>query len=98
MTVKTLPFDPAEVLDTREAVAAYLTDALQSGDAAEIADAFGVVARARGMSELARDTGLNRQALYRSLSSNGNPELSTLLALMESFGLSLAALPKEKVA
>ena len=71
MTTKTRPFDPAQYLDTPEAVAAYLEDAFASSDAAEIADAIGVVARARGMSDIAKETGLSRESLYRALSREG---------------------------
>jgi probable addiction module antidote protein len=63
MAVETTAFDPADYLNTAEGVEEYLRSAFEDGSPAEIADAFGVVARARGMSELARDTGLTRQAL-----------------------------------
>jgi probable addiction module antidote protein len=56
--VKTKPFDPAEYLESNEAIAAYMSDALESGDAAFVVDALGVVARARGMSEVAREAGV----------------------------------------
>jgi probable addiction module antidote protein len=90
MTIKTRPFDAAEFLNTQEMVRAYLADAFESDDAGEIADAIGVVARARGMTELARQTGLNRQALYRSLSPQGDPALSSVLRVLTELGLSLA--------
>jgi probable addiction module antidote protein len=63
---KTKPFDPAEYLDDSESIAAYLTDALESEDPAFVADALGVVARARGMSEVARKAGVSRKPLSRS--------------------------------
>ena len=72
-TVKTTPFDPAEYLDTPDAVAAYLTDALETGDPAFVAAALGVIARARGMTEVAREAGVSRESLYRALSADGNP-------------------------
>ena len=62
MTIETRPFDPAVYLDSPEAILAYLEGAFMDGDAGEIADALGVVARARGMSQLAAETGLTRQA------------------------------------
>lgn len=73
MTIETGPFDPAAYLDSPEAMLAYLDGAFADGDASEIADALGVVARARGMSQLAEDTGLTRQALTKALSSDGTP-------------------------
>lgn len=63
--VKTKPFDLAEYLDDTESIAAYMTEALESGDPAFVADALGVVARARGMTEVAREAGVSRESLYR---------------------------------
>jgi probable addiction module antidote protein len=91
----TQTFDPAVYLDNEEAMAAYMSEALDTGDPAFIADALGVIARARGMSELARDTGLSREGLYRSLSRDGNPELATIIRVMQSLGLKLTAVPAE---
>src|SRR5262245_35662444 len=91
MTVKTRPFDPAEYLDTPASVQEYLAAAFESGDAAVIADALGVVARAHGMAKLADQAELSRQALYRSLSADGRPELSTVLKVMKALGMSLTA-------
>jgi probable addiction module antidote protein len=88
--LETRPFDPAEYVDTPEAAHAYLNDAFASGDAAEIADAIGVVARARGMTDLARETGLSRQALYVALSAKGDPTLSSLLGVLKAMGVTLA--------
>jgi probable addiction module antidote protein len=93
MRVKTRPFDPAAYLDSDEAVAAYLNEALDTGDAGFIADALGVIARARGMTQVARDAGLSRESLYRTLSSEGNPELSTLVRVISVLGLRLTARP-----
>lgn len=90
---KTKPFDPAEYLDTDEAIAAYMTDALESGDAAFVADALGVVARARGMSEVAREAGVSRESLYRALSADGNPEFATVLRVVRALGLQLSVTP-----
>ncbi|MBI3672762.1 MAG: putative addiction module antidote protein, partial [Rhizobiales bacterium] len=74
MPLKTKPFDPAAYLRTDAARAAYMTEALETGDAAFIADAVGVLARARGMSKVAKEAGLSRESLYRALSPEGNPE------------------------
>jgi probable addiction module antidote protein len=89
MTIETRPFDPAADLDSPEALLAYLDGAFADGEASEIADALGVVARARGMSQLAEETGLTRQALYKALSSDGNPEFATVLKVLRAFGLRL---------
>lgn len=93
MTLETQPFDPAAYLDSEEAMAAYMNEALETGDAAFIADALGVIARARGMSQVARDAGLSRESLYRALSSEGNPELATVMQVMRALGLRLSARP-----
>lgn len=92
-TAKTKPFDPAEYLDDSESIAAYLTDALESEDPAFVADALGVIARARGMSEVARKAGLSRESLYRALSADGNPEFATILRVVQALELRLSAVP-----
>ena len=89
MTVQTRPFDPAEFLDTPEAIAEYLTAAFESDDHAVIADALGVAAKARGMTQLAKDTGLARPALYRALSADGHPEFETVLKVLRALGVTL---------
>jgi probable addiction module antidote protein len=89
MPLETRPFDPAEYLDTPEAVSEYLAAAFESGEHAVIADALGVVAKARGMSQLARDTGLARPALYRALSPEGHPEFETVLKVLRALGVTL---------
>ncbi len=92
-SVKTRPFDPAEYLDSDEAIAAYLQDALEEGDPAEIAEALGVVARARGMTKIAEQTGRGRESLYKALSASGNPEFATVLAVIRALGLRLLVEP-----
>ena len=86
-------FDPAELLGSDEAIAAFRGDAFESGDAGYIAQALGVVARARGMSEIACETGLSREQLYRSFSARGNPTLKTTLAVMKALRIDLTAKP-----
>jgi probable addiction module antidote protein len=93
-SMKSQPFDPADLLDDEESMAAYLSEALDTGDPAFIADALGVVARARGMSRIARDSGLSRESLYRALSPTGNPELATLLRVVGALGLRLSVTPR----
>jgi len=93
MPVKTRPFDPAAYLDSEEAIAAYLTEALESNDPGFIADALGVVARTRGMTQVAREAGLSRESLYRTLGPDGNPELGTLLRVLTVLGFRLTIRP-----
>jgi probable addiction module antidote protein len=96
MMVETTRWDPAEHLDTPEAIAAYLDAALEDGNSKLIAAALGDAARARGMTALARETGLSRESLYRALSSDGNPELATVLKVLRAFGVRLEARTMEK--
>lgn len=89
MTIETQPFDAAEYLDDDETIAAFLSEALATNDQAYICHALGQVARARGMAEIARRSGLKREALYRALSKDGNPEFGTILSVIRSLGLRL---------
>ena len=90
---KTVAYDVAEQLRTPEEVAAYLdawlTDA--PDDAAGIARALGDIARAKGMSQVARDSGLSRESLYKALSENGNPSFATVLKVAKALGVRLHA-------
>lgn len=90
-TIETRPWDAAEHLESEEDMVAYLEAALVEGDASLVAAALGDIARAKGMSEIARDTGLGRESLYKALSSEGNPEFATILKVVRSLGLSLHA-------
>ena len=89
MAEKLTEYDPAAALFDDEEVAAFLSDALETGDAAFIAKSIGVVARARGMAEIASRTGLSREQLYRSLGAAGNPTLKTTLAVLKALGVDL---------
>ncbi|MBS0452222.1 MAG: putative addiction module antidote protein [Proteobacteria bacterium] len=91
MAEKLTTYDPAEDLMTDEAVAAFMAEAFHTNDASYIAHALGVVARARGMAQIANETGLSREQLYRSFSENGNPTLKTTLAVMRALGIELTA-------
>lgn len=91
MSTKTIPFDPAEHLIDPEDQAELLNDALASGDASYIRNALGVVARARGMSEVARGAGVTREALYKAFGAKGDPKLSTLLGVLRTLDLKLSA-------
>lgn len=91
MTEALYDYDPAAALDSPEAIAIFMIDAFETGDAAYIAKALGVVARAKGMAEIARETGLSREQLYRSFSEKGNPTLKTTLTVMRALGLDITA-------
>jgi probable addiction module antidote protein len=93
---KTSPWDPAEHLETEYDMAAYLEAALEDGDAALIAAALGDIARAKGMTQIAREAGLGRESLYKALSATGNPEFSTVLKVIAALGLQLHASPARK--
>lgn len=87
----TKKWDPAEHFASEEDMAAYLEAALQEGDPALVAAALGDIARAKGMSQVARDTGLGRESLYKALSPDGNPEFATILKVISALGLRLHA-------
>ena len=95
---KTRVWDPAEHLVTEEDMAAYLEAALQEGDSALIAAALGDIARAKGMSQIARDAGLGRESLYKALSAEGNPEFATIMKVIAALGLQLHASPSRTAA
>lgn len=84
-------FDPAAVLVTDEDIAIFMADALETGDASYIAKALGVVAKAKGMGQIADETGLSREQLYRSFSEHGNPTLKSTMAVIKALGLQLTA-------
>jgi probable addiction module antidote protein len=84
-------YDPAEDLGSDEAIAIFMAEAFQTNDAGYIAHALGVVARAKGMAQIAGQTGLSREQLYRSFSEKGNPTLKTTLAVMKALGIELTA-------
>jgi len=87
MTIELSRFDAAEFLTEPEDQAELLADAVASGDAHIVAKAIGIVARARGMSDVASATGIKRQALYRAFSEDGNPTLETMLKVLPALGL-----------
>ncbi len=85
--VKTTPWDAAEHLKTKEDMAAYLEAAIEDGDPVVISAAIGDIARAKGMSQIASETGLGRESLYKALSPGGNPEFATILKVVRALGL-----------
>ena len=90
---KTLPYDAAKYLATEADMAAYLQAALEDGDPELVMYALGNIARARGISQIARQTGLGRESLYKALSPEGNPEFATVLKVVRALGLKLKAQP-----
>ncbi len=91
MTKKLTTYDPAEDLTTGQGMAIFMNEAFETNDVSYIAHALGVVARAKGMAQIATQTGLSREQLYRSFSDSGNPTLKTTLAVMNALGLDLTA-------
>lgn len=89
--VKTTLFDAAKYLNTPEAISVYLEDIFETEDPLLIAHALGTVARAKGMTEVARKTGLSRESLYKALSAEGNPEFATILKVMSALDLKISA-------
>jgi probable addiction module antidote protein len=86
---ETLPFDAAEHLTSPEAQAELLADAVESGNAGYLATALGTIARARGMTSVAKEAGVTREALYKALSADGDPRLSTFVGVVRALGLKL---------
>jgi probable addiction module antidote protein len=102
MALKTSPFDAAEYLEDDEAIAEYLDEAMkiamEDSDPAFLAQAMGTVARARGMSQIAKDAGLSRESLYKALGAEGNPEFGTILKVLQALGLKLSIQSKDAAA
>ena len=86
-------FDAAKYLDTAESVAAYLNAAIEDGDANYLKVALGTAARAKGMTEVARATGLTRDGLYKALCASGNPSYETVLKVLAALGLKVEIKP-----
>ena len=98
MEIKTLPYDVAETLRTPDEMAAYLEACIEEadGDAAFISKALGDIARAQGMTQIARQTGLTRESLYKALSGDRSPSFDTVLKVIAALGLKLSAGVQEK--
>jgi probable addiction module antidote protein len=84
---KTIPWDAAEYLKTEEDMANYLEAVLEESDTALLSAALGDIARAKGMTQIARETGLGRESLYKALSPDGNPAFSTVMKVVKALGL-----------
>jgi probable addiction module antidote protein len=94
--MKTTRFDASNYLDSAERQTAYINAAFETGDADEIRDALGIVARARGMANVASAAHLSRENLYKALGDNGNPEFATVLKVVTALGLTLSASPAQR--
>jgi probable addiction module antidote protein len=90
MALKTIPFDIVAELDGEEDIEEYFRQVMADGDCDEIIDALGVIARARGMTKLAEESGLGRASLYKALSPNAHPRFETILKLTRALGLNLS--------
>lgn len=93
MKVEWSEWDSADELNTPEDISAFLNAVLELGDPALLPDALGAIARSKGMSAIAEETGLGRESLYKSLSRSGNPRLSTLIKVLGTLGLRLQVAP-----
>jgi probable addiction module antidote protein len=102
MALKTFPYDSAEYLEDDQAIAEYLEEAMkiatEDSDPTFLAVALGTVARARGMSQIAKDAGLSRESLYKALGSDGNPEFGTILKVLQALGLKFSIQSKSTAA
>lgn len=91
MATKTKIWDASEHLDSEEAIFAYMNAAFEEGDPALISAALGDIAKARGMTMIAKRAGLSRESLYKALSQDGNPEFATVMKVMKALGIQLSA-------
>jgi len=91
--LQTYAWDASDHLETKEDIVAYLEAALEDGDPSLVAAALGDIARSKGMTQIARETGLGRESLYKALSIEGNPEFSTVLKVLQALGLRLLIVP-----
>ena len=86
-------YDPADYLKSERAIASFLNDFLEEGDSGMIAEALGIAARARGMTEVASKSGIARESLYKALRADSQPRLDTILKVMNAFGVRLVVQP-----
>jgi probable addiction module antidote protein len=95
---KLIPFDMTAHLDSQDAIAEYLTQVLADGDADELLRALGYIAKARGMAQIAEETGLGRESLYKALAPGAKPRYDTILKVTRALGVRLTAQPAEQAA
>ncbi|TPJ65212.1 addiction module antidote protein [Mesorhizobium sp. B2-7-1] len=96
MAITTSKWDAAKFLDTEDDIVAYLDAVMEEGDLSFLCKALGDVARSRGMTEIAKKTGMSRESLYKALSEKGNPSLSTVAAVLDAMGLRLSVAPRDQ--
>jgi len=87
----TTTFDISQYLDSKEMIAEYLSQVLKDGDMNELLNAIGNIAKAKGMSQIAKDTGLGRESLYKTFSTDSKPRFETVMKVLDSFGVKLQA-------
>jgi len=92
-TIRTRPFDAAEYLDNETSIAAFVGDALESGDPAILQNALNTAARARGMARIAEDSGLGRESLYKALRPDAKPQFGTIVKVLGALGVKLVPQP-----
>jgi len=88
---KLTTFDVSQYLDSKETIAEYLSQVLKDGDMNELLEAIGNIAKAKGMSQIAKDTGLGRESLYKTFSADSKPRFETIMKVLDSFGVKLQA-------
>ncbi len=95
----TRPFDAASYLTTEASIAAFVTDAMESGDPAVLQNALNIAARARGMAQIAEQSGLGRESLYKALRVDARPQFTTIVKVLGALGVQLVAkpLPRKKL-
>jgi probable addiction module antidote protein len=94
MNNELIPFDITEYLDSEEAMAEYLSQVLEDGDNEEFLRAIGHIAKAKGMAQIAKDTGLGRESLYKAFRPNAKPRFDTVMKVISALKLQLNAVPK----
>ncbi|WP_425647908.1 addiction module antidote protein [Agrobacterium leguminum] len=95
MAIETVPFDASEFFDSEESQAKLVADAFETGDLRYITHALGVVAKAEGMTKIARQAGVSREALYKALSDDGDPKFSTLMGVLKALNLKVSVEPEK---
>ena len=96
MPLETTKWDTAEILDSPEMIASYIEAVMEDADPALITLALGNIARSKGMTEIAKKTGVTREGLYKALSAEGDPRLTTFLGVLKSLGLRLSVKPAQE--
>ena len=96
MPKKSKPFQPDKYLDGDDDIAAYISEAMLTDDIDTLTRAIGVAAKARGMTEIARQTGLSRESLYKALSGDGRPQFETIVLVLKALGLRLSVEPNDE--